>query len=515
MVSAAIGTAIAATLLVAAVLFFTSPPSVVLANALAASRAKPWIHGTTTLSDGKGSRQMEFWISSQRGVSAVRHGEFLQLDDHQLKVSTKFVPTEGVIYRLPELELPGAVWQAHGDTNLLERILLHAGDAEAAFPKEKIVRSEKKDLTENAKPWIEYSFTLERRYEPLTKRNLVIRVDASSKLLHSCIVRHLAGPTSATVRLTSTTRFDFPETGPADIYALGAPRSAEIVDRVPRGDLARILAGMKTARRRFEDYDAIVVQHTEGHKTTYTRPMNLAVNRVRRCGDQLRVDALIAAKPKLQAPEPNADMSQWWNENRENFYSVPLQIYDGKTVYLYTMIDDVLPADRPPNTAVKLRSKQAMRLPVDDLPVRWPAHLVPEYYCRPFLWASDLKREITLDADPDDGPEDTVRLIVNLSAGPYDRPAGEHYRYWIDVDCDHALRKSVSKVFKRHSPELAYVDTVEFDDFAESPTGISYPTKVRCSTSASKGVQVTDFHLDFGAALPDELFQPVDVSSKE
>ena len=54
---------------------------------------------------------------------------------------------------------------------------------------------------------------------------------------------------------------DYPEEGPADIYALGVPRSAKIVDRVPKPDLARVIDGVKTSRQRFADsYYAIVAE---------------------------------------------------------------------------------------------------------------------------------------------------------------------------------------------------------------------------------------------------------------
>lgn len=509
MVAAVLGAAVAATVLIA-VFLYTNTPSVALADALVASRAKPWIHGITTLSDGSQTGTLEFWISPQRRVCAAKFGNLFRYHDRQLEVTTQYDSEEGIVYRVPELKLPGDEQRAYQDAQVFEQLLMDQNDAAHAFPGEKVVQGGKKELTENGKRWIEYAFTLERRYEPLTSRAMTVRVDAESRLLHSWTIRESHG-------LTAVTRFDYPDSGPADIYALGVPRSAKIVDRIPRGDLARIDAAMKAARRRFDDYDAIVVQHTEGRRTSYERLTNLSVKRVRRRGGQLRVDMLLTAKPGLEPPKPDADMSRWWKENREKYWSVPLQVCDGTTVYFYLMVDDRLRPDQAPNTAVELRSKRAMRLPADDPPVEWP-HLMPEHYSHPHLWTSEAKREITLDADPGDGPEGSIRLIVTESEGLYDRPAGERYRYWIDPELGYALRKSVSTVFEPRSSEIAYIDTVEFDQFAQSPGGAWYPTVATRTTTRPEGIrQVTEFYLDFDSELPDEVFQPVEAldSSKQ
>ena len=48
--------------------------------------------------------------------------------------------------------------------------------------------------------------------------------------------------------------FDYPESGPADVVAMGVPATARRVDRVPADDLVRVLDGLKTGRNRFDDY---------------------------------------------------------------------------------------------------------------------------------------------------------------------------------------------------------------------------------------------------------------------
>ena len=66
------------------------------------------------------------------------------------------------------------------------------------------------------------------------------------------------------------TRFDYPDTGPRNIYELDVPKTAVLIDRVPKGDLARIIAAQRADRKRFDPYDTIVVQQTEGVRRVTT-----------------------------------------------------------------------------------------------------------------------------------------------------------------------------------------------------------------------------------------------------
>ena len=53
--------------------------------------------------------------------------------------------------------------------------------------------------------------------------------------------------------------FSYPEKGPVDVYALGVPRDAKLVDLVPPADLARVIDGIKASAERFGPYFTINV----------------------------------------------------------------------------------------------------------------------------------------------------------------------------------------------------------------------------------------------------------------
>jgi hypothetical protein len=334
------------------------------------------------------------------------------------------------------------------------------------------------------------------------QRTLRIRMDATTQLPQLWEERHASG-------MTAITRFDFPDTGPSDIYALGVPRTAQRIDRIPRGDLARIAKVHKADRQRFDDYDAVVVQNAEGVPTSLVdEPMNLNINRVRRSGSRYRIDQLVMAKPGLTAPSENADLHAWWKENREHFWMAPMLICDGKQSYHYRMLDGRIAPGKEPNLAVTKLMEIPVGLPVDDRPVEWP-QLMPEFSCRPNLATSDKDRSFQMEPNPDDGPVGSVGLVISGRKGEW---SGVLYRYWLDPDRDDVLCKSISTVFQREADDVAYLETVSLDDFARSPSGKWFPQTVRRSTNDPENpgwIGVTRFYVDFDAKLPDALYQPL------
>ena len=114
--------------------------------------------------------------------------------------------------------------------------------------------------------------------------------------------------------------FDYPDSGPADIYDLGVPRVAKIVDRMPSNDLDQVLAGLKVGRVRFDDYLGIV--DWDG----------LNINRVWRKGRRWRAEILIPGSKN--APEfPRDAGAAWWKKHQADYTFLVQAICDGENVY--------------------------------------------------------------------------------------------------------------------------------------------------------------------------------------
>ena len=432
-------------------------------------------------------------------TDAYRADQRFDFDDFLTNVRKTYDAQEGTLYCVPLPQI------SQGDSSAVapaswEQLLINPRTADKLFHHSTVTKLKRTDVTEGEKRWIDYDLVVRRTDRGDAVRTIHIRLDAQTRLPAQWDEESQDGT-------RATTQFDYPSKGPRTIYELGVPIAARVVDRMPSGDLARITLALKADRVRFDDYDAIVETRSNNPriKFSYVSGLNMDVKRVRRRGTRYRVDALITAKPGLHDPKANEDLSKWWHDNRENFWSVPQLICDGHDHYFYRMVRERLGRGQEPDTDVVLLHKLPVESPADDPPATWP-NLMSEFFCRPYLVATQT-RDLQLDMKPKDGPEGTWP-VIDTSTGADRR--GEICRYWFSPKFDFAARTAVIHVFERNTNKLAFIDTEEFDDFAPSPGGIWYPRTVRRTTTADgKFPQVTKYYLDFDVKLTDDLFQPV------
>lgn len=497
-VGLAAGAVLAASLLLT-FLFLRGNEAFALADVFAAGRERPWVHGTVTV-DASAKKVAEYWVSPETKLVAYRAGQRFGFEDFLTKVSTTYDTKEGTVYCVPLPQISTADSTARFAPATWPQLLMNPRTADKLFHNETVTKLKQTDVEEGHKRWIDYDLVVRPTGRGDAVRTIHIRLDAETRL-PARWVDELPNGTR------TTTQFDYPQTGPASIYALGVPQTARVVDRMPGADLARIAAALKAGRVRFDDYDAIVDCRptTPQIRVSYATALNMNVKRVRRRGNRYRVDALIVSKPGVQEPKANEDMSKWWRDNRENFWTVPQLICDGHDRYFYRMLRDVVVPGKEPDTEVVLQHKSPVQGAANDLSVPW-VHLMPEFICRPYLVAT-RSRELQLDRRPAGGPPGAWQVIDSSTSG---KNRGELSRYWFDPKLDFAARKALSHVFDHASHKLAYVDTQEFDDFARSPGGTWYPNTVRRTTQAGeKFPEVTKFYLNFAVKLTDDLFQPV------
>ena len=102
---------------------------------------------------------------------------------------------------------------------------------------------------------------------------------------------------------------DYPDEGPADIYALGVPRDAPVEDRMPPADLDRIIKIVQQNRHDFGNYLAV---------TGGNRP--LIVHVIRCKGDKFRVDVGIGDTKHVAS---GTEMEEWWREHGKEAKTLP------------------------------------------------------------------------------------------------------------------------------------------------------------------------------------------------
>ena len=478
-----IGSGMAALVLTAVVLALVllRPANMAWAQVAKALQEQPWVHTRTLGPDGKQSG--EAWLSPKWGVLAARHGPHVEYHDRALRTFTKYIADEGVIYRLPER----AERMADG-LEVYQQLLDAKGPMKSPVPGMDVVAENRRDVTEGGRTWQEIELTLKAVAGDRQQR-LRFRIDPRTKLPHSCIFQSVEG-------LEGTTLFDYPDHGPADIYALGAPRTAKVIDRIPSDDLGRVFAGLKAGRVRFDDYHGIM---------DWGDGMN--AKRICRKGRKWRVELLESvAKPPPFFPR-DADAA-WWKAHQDDFAFTVQAICDGEKVYHYGAGGlQSGPAARGPRPW-KLLMTQAVST-ADDFLVPWPDFFI-EYLSHPEVGPPVHGRDFLLDLKPDDGPPGTIRLRVRDIRYPNpDDP--DLYKLWIDPAAGYVVLRSETSLFTSIKPrKIGYIETKVSEQLAQSPSGCWYPTQVRRTTLDSNVEQIWKYHLDFDAPLPDELFRPLE-----
>ena len=188
-----------------------------LAEAIENTKAAEWVHSKMTI-DGK---QVEGWVSFKPDRSITREGERVEFVDYQAGRHWKYDPEARTITILTMVEEENPL---AGAESYLDLMLAGFEGAE----EEEGVSLVKGEEVIDGKKYVTYSVTVDREEVSGTGRILVDpelnRVVRMERFVES------EGMTEPQV-----IEFEYPKTGPADIYALGVPRDAKIVhDRIVR-----------------------------------------------------------------------------------------------------------------------------------------------------------------------------------------------------------------------------------------------------------------------------------------
>jgi len=458
-----------------------------------ALQEKPWIH---IVRRAPNAPKQESWISPMFQILAEKydHGpDHRGAEFHDLKmgIKTQYVAAENTIYRLPE----AAELQQHNARELMafEQILRGKAFQTSPIPDTEIIGQKSREVAEGGKTWKEYELTFRRKARPELQRRMWWRVDPETNLPYTWDIEMAGGKLEQTI--------DYPGFGPSDILALGVPATAKVVDRIPDNDLNRTLTGLTIGRNRFDDYCGYVWG-------------TLGIHRVWRKGHRWRVDwgrpriTTKAAIDEFYQKVPDDVELASWKQREKDIVFDPQAICDGQTIwyYNYNPQQEMRP-DQPYTSELKSVTSQPVTGAADDPMMPWP-HMMPEQLGHPRVFEPDSDREFLLDPKPGDGPPNTVRLRVR-NARSKDPQRPDLYRLWVDPEKNYLSLKSETSVFERGGiqAKIAFVDTQTLTDFARSPSGFWYPTRVVRKTSNFEGEQFTRFALDFQAAIPDSLFE--------
>jgi hypothetical protein len=331
-----------------------------------------------------------------------------------------------------------------------------------------------------------------------------IRVNPATKLPDSLAFEDEDGK-----RYNAT--IDYPDHGPSDIYDLGVPRTAKLIDHIPPDNVGRILAGLKAGRHQFDDYCTFVVEERLLPTNYFPK---ITVYRVWRKGLKWRVERL-RPEQKGWTPPPNVD-AKWWKAHQGEFMFVPTLVCDGKEYRDYYLADDwkpgmPIPVPGKPTGLGQTVGPNPLPGPGDDpvLPF-WCQELLPEQAGHPSagIGQPDHDRQFLVEPRPSVGPPGTI-LLRGRDPNSWAAGAPDHFRLWVDPDANYLSKRTELRVAEPSDiTKVAYIDTHILEGIAKSPKGYWYPTRTRQIAHNGQHEVVRTFSLDFEAKVPDELFLP-------
>lgn len=162
---------------------------------------------------------------------------------------------------------------------------------------------------------------------------LRLYIQTHSKLLFAAQVKGVDA--NGNVVMDGEIEFEYPNSGPKDIYDLGVPRAASVVNNLPQVDVSEVLANYRSHREKFP-HKYIVIVTMEWPRES----VQPGVARITYCnGNSMMTERHIAKRRTANwreypnETEPNFDsLLSWWTSNK-NSELREVFLYDGKYDY--------------------------------------------------------------------------------------------------------------------------------------------------------------------------------------
>ncbi len=406
-----------------------------------------------------------------------------------------------VLYRIP---LQPAIAAGARQFELLLYSFMQGEAANVAWPDAEVVKRERRTVVENGKSWTEFEFELRPAGLDKTTR-CIVRVDPQTNLPVSMKSGPVAGQHPGFDFV-----FDYPaeNAGPVDIYDLGVPRTARVVDRLPSKTLATIIAAVRDSQRKFGSYFAIVA-HTMAHNPEPWQAVRLDL--VWRKGAKFRTEtASVLRDRRPEKPADGTDMLAWWKEQlrHERVIVIPQRVCDGKTVWIAEAKEQMVKSDdrfvesnwkrfRSVNDADEFRSFVGVV----------STETMPDVMAYGFPPESSAAHVVSLIEKPTEGPIDCILAESRLLR---ENPNAYHLsRYWYDPQHGYVQRRLELTDSGSKEKDVAKTSSYEAETVAQTPSGVWYPTRVRRSYGPKPNDGYTLWYfVDFNAELPDSVFKP-------
>lgn len=492
----------AAVLLAIALLPIGSSPA--LADLVEAVAAKPWLHAIGTGPDGKPA---EMWFSAKNGVLAWHAGEsFLFVDQEKGMMDVFGKPADSdAVQRIPLENVPFQGVDAARQSFLA----LLTGDLQRAMKAgdQNVLEHQQQTIAIAGRLVTEHRFVVGQPGQDGARIESVLHVDPQTGLPVSWRMK-------ARDRPLGDFSVSYPERGPLTIVALGVPESIEIVDRTPSGEFKNVLVATNAARRRFDDYHAVVIDSPSADRATHG-----TWSRIWRKGNRWRIDRGHRMFHKDEVPPEGVDPETWWLEKAESMRSYPREIWDGKRLWTF---EPIFPNPRrvddadPHAVAIDSLKVSSRALMDPNDPASNSGVTLPEY----FGYAS-LNRGASLGFQTETRTDilNEVPMTVVDILRPFDKSPKSisPERYWLDPQRGGMIVRM--EWFLAANPGQS-TGATEVTSAARTRQGLWYPTTVRhignsiSLEDGSRSDWYDRYYLEFDTDIPDELFRGEAVDPK-
>jgi hypothetical protein len=225
------------------------------AQVVDAVQKRPWVRMSMKSPDTK--EQFELMFSPAQRVAAVRHPGrrvFVSLDLQEVRTYDEKLDTitvsDSTSFDEDEFLNLDAVMQSFTGRHQL--------NASEAAPRNKLLKQSQRPGRDGEQSWTDYVFDFEdtRRTPPQYRR--IFRVPTGAKLPSSMTDESIDNGKT----LSRVMQMDYPDSGPADLYALNVPRNAKIVNLHSSSDLKSVLKAYAKYQATGFDSDSAIVLTT-------------------------------------------------------------------------------------------------------------------------------------------------------------------------------------------------------------------------------------------------------------
>lgn len=231
-------------------------------------RSKTWVRVTLQIPKAapvpEGFRAPEMWFSAEHKVAARRmnlgFGQAAQYIDFTAQETYEYDPQAKTLNHLLTRDSDNVEF-GHFETLLR---LISEGERELKLPASpiQVVGRTRRDVPDGDRRWTEFTFECRDARRKPNDYRVTFRVDPEKQL--PVEMRSTEKFSSNDPAVERSYSMDYPEAGPEDIYALGVPRDAKVVDRRPTTEtgqeIKQFLAAYDQARNKpLEPFSTVVL----------------------------------------------------------------------------------------------------------------------------------------------------------------------------------------------------------------------------------------------------------------